>query len=206
MTEKFAVPWALRAMSGPPHLAKPQLRYSKVAKGFAVIALGGAAIATFVGGVLHPGGMAMLALTGVVSALAAEFFGVRHHYDNTGITYRSAWSRRRRVSWSEIDKVEWRPTVKWLDLKTRDGRRLHLPPMLGGLAGFAQLALRQISPLAWVQGSEAQTVLRLMAAGHGAILTTDARPPGEIARRLGMVAEESVKPMKGLKRHVRQEP
>jgi hypothetical protein len=189
MIEESAVPWALRAMSGPPHLAKPQLRYSKVAKGFAVMVLGGAAIAMPLSGVQHPTGIAMLALTSVVSALVTEFFAVRHDYDNTGITYRSAWSRCRRVSWSEIDKVEWRPMVKWLDLETRDGRRLHLPPMLGGLAGFAQLALRQLSPLALVQGNEAQTVLQIMAAGHGAILTIDARAPAEIARQLGMAAD-----------------
>jgi hypothetical protein len=182
MLEKSAVPWA-------PTFAKSELRYSKVAKGFAVIALGGVAISTLLSGVRHPAGMAMLALTVVITALATEFFAVRHDYDNTGITYRSAWSRRRRVSWSEIDKVEWRPMVKWLDLETRDGRRLHLPPMLGGLAGFAKLALRQISPLALVQGNEAQIVLQLMAAGHGAILTIDARPPAEIARQLGTAAE-----------------
>ncbi len=189
MMEKFAVPWALRAMSGPPHLTKPELRYSNVAKGFAVVALGGAATVTLLGGVRHPAGMAMLALTAVVLALASEFFGVRHDYDDTGITYRSPWSRRRRVSWSEIEKVEWRPVAKWLDLETRDGRRLHFSPMLGGLAGFAQLAVRQLTPLALVRGTEAQTVLHLMAAGHGAILTIDGRSPGEIALQVGSVAE-----------------
>jgi hypothetical protein len=155
-------------MSGPPRLAEPELRYSKFAKGFAVIALGAVALATLLGGVHHPA--ALLIFASVVLALTTEFFGVRHAYDNAGLMYRSAWSRRRRVSWAEIEKVEWRPIVKWLDLKTRDGRRLHLPPMLGGLAGFAELALRQISPLAWAQGDEAPAVLQLMAAGHGAVL------------------------------------
>ena len=189
MIEKSLVPWALRAMSGAPYLGRPELRYSKVARGFAIVVLGGMAMATLLSGLRHPAGMALLALTSVTLALATEFFGIRHDYDNTGITYRSAWSRSQRISWAEIDKVKWRPMVKWLDLETRDGRRLHLPPMLGGLGSFAQLALRQISPLSYEKHNEAQTVLQIMAAGHGALLTVDGRTPGEIARQLGVLAD-----------------
>jgi len=126
--------------------------------------------------------------------LVIEFWGVVHGYDNAGVSYRSPWSGRRRVDWSSIGSIEWRPVLKWLDVRPRDGgRALHLSPMLGGLEEFAQLALRQVPPTALGGQVEARAALELMAAGHAARLTLDGESPSKLAARLlpGIAAQRT---------------
>ena len=189
--EKLIVNWCLRALIGPAQLSCPHLRYSKTARGFALFSLAVVAAITLAvvlqrsplrageGKELAVGALIFAALAAI---LVIEFFGVGHEYDGTGITYRSPWSSARRVAWAEVARIEWRPILKWLDVvPVDDSKRLHLHPMIGGLAPFAKLALQQIPSRAWADQPEAYIALRLMASGHHAKLTVDARKPSQLA-------------------------
>jgi hypothetical protein len=192
--EKVLVRWCLRALHGPAALRDRRLQYSIVAKAFpALLLLGVTSVALAVllkETPVSTVGIKWLAGAGMAFAtlgvlMAVEFFGVRHAYDDAGITFRSPWSPNRRIAWAEISRVEWRPVLKWLDLVPSDtGRRLHLHPMLGGLAPFARLALQQIPSSAWADRLEARAALQLMAAGEHAALGLDGRKPSAVAREL----------------------
>ncbi len=189
--EKLLVRLVLRALCGPAHVADSSLYYSKVARGFAVfflVLLAGITLLVVlqtkpVSASQVKGLIATAVAFGALGAvLAIELFGVKHGYDGAGITYRSPWSGPRRIAWAEVASIEWRHTLKWLDFVPADAsRRLHFHPMLGGLAPFAKLALQQVPSRAWAEQPEAYTALRLMAAGHHAALTVDARKPSQLA-------------------------
>jgi hypothetical protein len=170
----IAVPIALRALTGRTGaLGQARLRYSLAARVFAIVplvvflagasalALGHHALAVGQGrGLL----VVLLFFGGTGLTLVLEFYRVDHDYGAFGWTYRSPWSRQRRLEWSEVTSIGWRPTIKWLDFLDKDGRRFHVSPMLGGLGPFAQIALERLTPGVLVGSSEARAVLRLMAA------------------------------------------
>lgn len=188
--EKLLAGWILGGLCGPPQVTGRRLHYSKIARGFAALSLlilAGVAVLTLRGRPLAASEVRWLVGTAAVfvalgASMVVEFFGVKHEYDDAGITYRSPWSTTRRIAWAEVAKIEWRPMLKWLDIvPLDDSKRLHLHPMLGGLAPFAKLALQQVPSHAWADQPEAYIALRLMASGHHAMLTIDARKPSQLA-------------------------
>jgi hypothetical protein len=118
-------------------------------------------------------------------SFVVESFAVDHEYDDAGITYRTLWSGRRRVAWSEIERVQWRPVLKWLDFVPRGGgRALHFSPLFGGLAPFAQLALHQIPAFVVAAQPEAKAALDVMAAGKHSELMASGKKPTAILSEL----------------------
>lgn len=187
------VPLVLGALHGRQPTEAQRLRYSYGARIFGtaipvgvIVASSALVFTSFVTDEARRPICGLLLLFSVLGMpLVIEFWGVVHGYDNAGVSYRSPWSGRRRVDWSSIGSVEWRPVLKWLDVRPRDGgRALHLSPMLGGLEEFAQLALRQVPPTALAGQVEARAALELMAAGYAARLTLDGESPSKLAARL----------------------
>jgi len=192
------IPLVLRAMCGPSSLPCGRcLRYGKGMAGFGAfvlsIALAIALAAGFQARPLRPSEVSavesMVVAFGLVGALfLVEAFAIDHAYDDAGITYRSLWSRKRRVAWTEVERIEWRPIVKWLDLVPRGGgTALHISPMLGGLAPFAELALRQVPAYVLAAKPEAVAALHAMAAGRHAELLASRKRPAELMEELGLV-------------------
>ncbi len=194
----ISVPVALRALAGRAGaLGQARLRYSLAARLFALVPLVAVltgASALMLGrqslseGQLTGLLMVLLFFVGAGLALVLEFYRVNHDYGASGWTYRSPWSRRRRLDWGEVVSIEWRPTLKWLDFLSKDGRRFHVSPLLGGLSPFALIALERLPPRVLVESSAARAVLQLMASGHASKLLFDARGPGDLAAELHRVA------------------
>ena len=63
---------------------------------------------------------------------------VRHELAENGIVYRGLWKRYVRVPWREIVSVRWNPWMRWLVLRTRDGRVLRFSVLLIGFNALAQ--------------------------------------------------------------------
>jgi Bacterial PH domain len=77
--------------------------------------------------------------------LIGEALRVRHELKDGGIGYRGLLARYDRVSWDEIESAHWSSSMKWLVLRTRDGRVLRFSAMLNGLDSLA-LALHERVP------------------------------------------------------------
>jgi hypothetical protein len=95
--------------------------------------------------------------------LLLEALRVRHTFDEEGIHVQSPWSRRRFIRWSDVASIRWRNVMKWLDLRTSGGERLHVSPLMNGLDGFARAARAHLpAPVLDAASSDARAVLALM--------------------------------------------
>jgi hypothetical protein len=185
-----AIPLVMRwLLSGPATAEAGQLRYSRRAKLFSLVVpaipiVGIALIATLAAPPKPKDVPVILGIIGFFLALgvplALEFFRVGHHYDSSGLDFRSPWSRARRIRWAEVEWIVWRPQLKWVDVRTRDGSVAHLSPMLSGLNEFAATALQQIRPEVLEANPEGCAVLGLFAAGVGGVLATSQLGPVEL--------------------------
>jgi len=118
----------------------------------------------------------------IASPLLLEVFRVRHSYDDEGFDFRSPWSRHRRLRWSEVASIRWRQHLKWLDIKTSGGAIAHISPLLGGLDGFAQVALARIAPEMLEEAPDAKAVLDLMRQNAaGPLLNSPVSPQALLA-------------------------
>lgn len=194
---ELLIPLVLRAMCGPSTVPRGRfIRYGKGVVVFGVFLLLVATLTACAAGLqarpLRPGEVkavaGMVAGFGLAGALfLVESFAVNHAYDDAGITYHSLWSRTRRVAWAEVGRVEWRPIAKWLDFAPRGGgSALHFSPMLGGLAPFAALALRQVPAYVLAAEPEAAAALQLMVAGKHPDLLAGGKKPTQLVNELGL--------------------
>ena len=147
--------------------------------------LGLLTILAFIGRPLRPdepaafAGMLLL-FGGLGTPLVLEFFRVRHHFDDDGLSFRSPWSRHRRVAWIDVSAVTWRKVMKSLDIKTHGGVKVHISPLLAGLKPFADLALARIPPAVLSANPPARAALQVMSAGAAAELMMSPAPPEEL--------------------------
>lgn len=95
--------------------------------------------------------------------LIGEALRVRHELMDDGIAYRGLLARYDSVSWDEIESAHWNHSMKWLALRTRDGRILRFSAMLNGLDSLA-LALHERVPALEVDEVTAEV---LADARHG---------------------------------------
>ncbi len=69
----------------------------------------------------------------VIAATVAEFTRVRVEWTDTNLQYNSPWSAPRRVTWEDIVEVTYSQTANWFVVRDRDGAKIRLPHLLGGL-------------------------------------------------------------------------
>jgi len=113
-------------------------------------------------------------------AMVLEFFRVRHRYDDTGLSFRSPWSRHRHLAWTDVQSIKWRRFMKSLDIETVSGATARMSPWLSGLKPFADVALARLPSVVLSSCPQARVVLQLMSAGAAGTLMTDERSPEQI--------------------------
>jgi hypothetical protein len=193
-----AVPLLLRAIMGRAGAGgAARLRYSTSARAFSTLALA-ALLAAMVAAGLQPGTLAgigypaalsMFVFVALVMAMSVEFFRVSHDFGAAGVNYRTPWSRGRYLEWRNVASIEWRPTLKWLDIVPKDGGpTLHISPLLGGLAPFAQTALQSLHREVLDEDGEGRAALNVMAAGRGTALALSSRRPSELVTDLRLAS------------------
>ena len=112
--------------------------------------------------------------------LVAEFFRVRHTFDERGLLFRSPWSRERHLAWDDVASMKWRRFMKWLDIETVAGTTVHLSPWLSGMRAFAETALERLPAVVLDRYPDGRAALQLMVVGHTADLMTQPLPPVKI--------------------------
>lgn len=122
----------------------------------------------------------------IAAPLALETLRVCHRFDERGIDFVSPWSAHRHLDWASVTAVRWRASLKWLDLQGPEGTKVHLSPMLEGLAPFASLALKHLPAEVLAQSPEGRAVLVLMVHGHGSALLMAPQPPTVLASQAGL--------------------
>lgn len=193
-----AVPLMLRAIMGRAGAGgAAKLRYSTGARTFSTLALA-ALLAAMVAASLkqgalasisYPAAVSMVLLVMLVMAMSVEFFRVSHDFGAAGVNYRTPWSRDRHLEWRNVASIEWRPTLKWLDIVPKDGGPpLHISPLLGGLAPFAQTALQFLSREVLDGEGEGRAALNVMAAGRGTSLVLSSRRPTQLVAELRLAS------------------
>jgi hypothetical protein len=187
------VPMVLRALGQASSVEPGRVAYGRTQRGFAAVMsivppLGVLALAFAKppSSIWEVVAIAMLALffPALSLPLLLEFTRVAHRYDDRGCDFVSPWSRRRRLEWSEVEELKWRPTLKWLDFHASDARPFHFSPMLGGLEDFATVALASIHPAVLERNPEPASALRLMATGNASALGMSHLPPSQLWRQL----------------------
>ena len=124
--------------------------------------------------------------------MVVEFLRVRHRYDDEGLTFRSPWSKHRRIAWIDVASVRWRPVWKSLDLKTHAGVTVHLSPWLAGLKAFGNVALARIPAVVLTTQPEGRAVLQLMSAGvAGELMMSPLTPEKLLALRVPVATTRS---------------
>jgi hypothetical protein len=181
------VPLVLRFLSRQASLPTGRLRYGRGPKTIALLAgvapplAVAAALALQERPVREDEWLPIAGLVGLFVALGGplvlEFFRVNHAYDEHGIDVASPWSPRRRIEWSAVREVRWRPSMKWQELVGPAGSRpVHLSPMLGGLGNFACVALEHLPAGVLERSPAAHSVLFLMREGRTGELLTSQEP------------------------------
>ena len=112
--------------------------------------------------------------------LVIEFFRVRHGFDERGLSFRSPWSRARHIAWNDVASLKWRQIMKWLDIETVAGTKIHLSPWLAGTRAFAETALEHLPPVVLDRYPNERAALQLMVVGHTWALMTENLSPAEI--------------------------
>lgn len=79
--------------------------------------------------------------------LIGEALRVRHELRNEGIVYQGLWTRYATITWREIESARWSASMKWLALRTRDGRVLRFSGMLNGLDSLAVVLSERVPNL-----------------------------------------------------------
>jgi hypothetical protein len=188
-----AVPLVLALLSGGAlAVVEPgEIRYARLLRWFSLLGalvppLGILAILSFVQKrPLRPDErvpvvLLMLLFPGLSLPLVLEFFRVHHRFDDAGLSFRSPWTKHRRIAWTDIASVQWGRFAKWLNLKTHAGANLHLSPVLAGLKPFANQALARIPSVVLAAHPEGRAVLQLMAAGRAGELVTSPLSPEKL--------------------------
>jgi hypothetical protein len=103
-----------------------------------------------------------LALLGLL--VIADYFQARHEVSDEGMNYGRFTGTRGTLTWSEVAKVRYAPSMKWFRLETRSGEVARVSAMLVGLPEFARLVLAHAPPGA-IDGNTLP-VLQATAAGQ----------------------------------------
>jgi len=183
--------WLARA-GGLASVKPGEVRYSSVLRWFGLLA-GGLptpailVIVVVMGTPVRPDERIALAGTlllfaGLGVPLMVEFFRVRHAFDDAGLSFRSPWSRHRRIRWIDVSSIRWRKFAKWLDIKTHTGATVHLSPLLSGLKPFADTALARVPSAVLAADPTARAALQVMSAGAaGELLMSPLSPEALLA-------------------------
>jgi hypothetical protein len=181
--------WLSRA-GGLASVKPGELRYSRALRWFGLLlagvpTLGLVAILLLIRRPLQPderiGFVSMFLLFGGLGApLVLEFFGVRHQFDDAGLSFRSPWSRHRRIAWLDVSSIRWRKIAKSLNIKTYGGVTVRISPLVSGLKPFADVALVRIPPAVLGGHPDGRTILQLMSAGAAAELMTSPASPEKL--------------------------
>lgn len=115
-------PLVLRFLSQQASLPPGRLRYGRGPKAFALLAgvapplAVAAALALQKRPVREDEWLPIAVLVGLLVSLGGplvlEFFRVNHAYDEHGIDFASPWSPRRRLEWSAVRDLRWRPSME----------------------------------------------------------------------------------------------
>jgi Bacterial PH domain len=89
--------------------------------------------------------------------LVGEALRVRHEVRDDGIVYRGLFATHDKIAWDELESVRWSVPMKWLAVKTRDGRTLRFSGLLNGLDALAR-ALHERAPAMRVDESTAKVL------------------------------------------------
>ncbi len=150
-------------------LRPPRGRYAILA----AMALGPTVLVAVVAGAaarkeaLGGGGLALVALAVAAGIGVSLYFllaerAMRVRVDEAGVE-RIDPMRRRRLAWSEVDRIAYNGVSRWFFLSGPGGARLWVPENMAGIGDFADLALARLRPDV-LRGDEAtQEALRQIA-------------------------------------------
>jgi hypothetical protein len=102
------------------------------------------------------GGLAFSVLVSAAAFAVSAYFFVaeakkRLRVDDSAIERVGVFTRRR-VRWSDVEKIAYNPTSRWFFLQGRDGTRVWVYEAFEGVGDFAELALRNLPPAVLAAG------------------------------------------------------
>jgi hypothetical protein len=109
--------------------------------GLFVLGIAGAALITgynAVHGAALVGISIGLGLVVVLVGMVAEFTRVRVEWTDTAVSFASPWSAPRSLEWDEIVDVTYSRTAGWFVVRARNGTKIRLPHLLGGLGDLLE--------------------------------------------------------------------
>ncbi len=77
-------------------------------------------------------------------AATVEAFGVAHRLVPGGIERVAPGRARVMLRWVDVVDIDWSPTTRWYEVRTRAGERARVYVQLSGIASFARAALEGV--------------------------------------------------------------
>jgi hypothetical protein len=83
------------------------------------------------------------AIVSVLVAIVTEFTRVRVEWTDTTLSFSSPWTTPRSIPWDEIVEVTYSQTAAWFVVRGRNGAKIRLSNLLGGLGDlFDEMKMR----------------------------------------------------------------
>lgn len=81
----------------------------------------------------------------LTTCLVIEFTGVRVEWTDAEIGFTSPWASSRRLRWNDIVQVKYAAAARWFIVRGRDGTKIRLSYLLGGLGDLLEEMKRRTS-------------------------------------------------------------
>ena len=90
-----------------------------------------------------PGIVVGAAILSAVVGMVVEFTRVRIEWTDATVSVTSPWAAPRSIHWDEIVEVTYSPTAGWFVVRARQGAKIRLSKLLGGLGDlFHEMKMR----------------------------------------------------------------